>query len=259
MRELRHNKLISLRIPQEVHLELANIATLKSANISAIIREGIQKEIGAYIHLKTETKTALELVKGSIAQHDCHKKSDKEKVINQVKTNFDNWNKSAGLSRGDLSCLFAVTITPKESFLKAPGNGLSQLHKRERFVEDLVTTLQKKANSHLIRRPWQKKNKHLLIESSNVIESKDRYGDDCMHHSHSTWAIHPQLVHKFTSELVNEKLLNNSRVTVNGESIFLGSIIKDVKIKQIYDFEGWLEYQYKRIEDQRENNRWFGF
>ena len=101
--------------------------------------------------------------------------------------------------------LYAVHIRPKESYILSK----PRLDRLE-TVEELLTRLINKVDSHLIRKPKVLRNIPLLTRTRNYIESNTKDGNKDIHHSHGVWSIHPQTMTNFQNVLVtfDHKFLN---------------------------------------------------
>lgn len=149
--------------------------------------------------------------------------------------------------------LYWVTIRPDLKWMKS----VSTYTQRRVLIEDLTRTLINKVERHLFKNPNRPCNSHKRIDSRNVIETKDRYGNQDDHHQHGIWMVNHEFFYAF-----NENLLE----TVVRKGTYLNqpltNVIQSIKIKQIdttHDLEHlWaddlvstMDYMFKHCSDQR--------
>ena len=153
--------------------------------------------------------------------------------------------------------LYWVTIRPNLKWMKS----VSTYTQRRVLIEDLTYSLVKKVERHLFKNPERPCNSHKRIDSRNVIETKDRYGNPDDHHQHGIWMVNHEFNYDFNERLMNRVITKGSYLNTPLTEVIQSIKIEDINTKHNLehlwsdDLVSTMDYMFKHCDDQR-NSDW---
>lgn len=188
-----------------------------------------------------------------------HTSKTYESLLNTYTRTVERSCARLGVSDQD-GCVFAVSITPRKSWLMQPSNKLYDDNKKLEVCEQITQLIQNECNYHL----WNKPNKNTdkFIQGVNVVETKDRFGNKISQHQHGLWLLHPTVAPRFDDQFMSQFLARQTFQFMN-RSYKLEDIIHSIDITPITNdvdpltsTSGWLGYMFKNDEDQKLLGKW---
>ena len=154
--------------------------------------------------------------------------------------------------------LYWVTIRPNLKWMKS----VSTYTQRRVLIEDLTYSLIKKVERHLFKNPDRPCNSHKRIDSRNVIETKDRYGNPDDHHQHGIWMVNQEFFYAFNDNLFEKIIRKGNYLKTPLRHVIQSIDIQGIPTSTQNLFRQWcddltptLDYMFKHCGDQR-NSDW---